>query len=269
MFKKTFSLTLILITIYCFSFISGCSGSVDQEIKSAEDRFKKGKSLYDEKNYFDAIQEFEIVRLQYQGSSVSDQAQYYTGMSHFMRGGAECLTAAYDFELLIRNYPSSKLVPDAYYMIAKSYVGLSPQSQLDQSYTLRALDALQTYIELYPTHEHVPEAQKDQKELIEKLSKKEYETGVLYERLENYKSALLYYDRVLDQYYTTPYADDALVAKIRILIMKKRVIEAQKAMDLFYKKFSDSPLKPNVDNMKSTMESASNNSEKLKVEKSN
>ena len=228
-----------------------CSGSKEQEPKTAEERFTIGKKYFDEGNYFDAIQQFDILKLQYQGSKVSDQGQYYTGMSHFKRG--EYILAAFDFELLIKNYSSSTLIPDAYYMIAKSYVEQSPQSQLDQSYTMRALDALQTFIELYPTHARVADAQKDQKELIEKLSKKEYDTGVLYEKMEDTKAAMIYYDRVFDQYYNTAYADDALAAKIKLLLRKKRTEDARKSIEIFIKKFPESPYKSEIEKLKSAL----------------
>ena len=241
--QKNFSFFLLLLPLLLIA----CSGSKESEIKTAEDRFNYGKELFDDEKYLEAIPQFDIVRLQYQGSSVSDKAQYYTGMARFHH--EDYLLAAYDFELLIRNYPSSVLVPDAYFMIAQSYVKKSPPAPLDQTYTYRALEALQTFIELYPTHARVPEAQKHQADLINRLAQKEFETGVLYEKMENPKAALISYDRVLDQYYNSDYGDDALVAKIRIVIRRKKNSEAQKLIEMFFKKFPTSPLQPEVEQM--------------------
>lgn len=232
----------------CISIITalaGCSSSNQTEPKTAEERFAHGKKLYDEGDYFEAIQQFEILKLQFQGSSVSDQGQYYTGLARFER--EEFILAEYDFELLVRNYPSSPLVPDAYFMIARCFVELSPSAQLDQSYTVRALDALQTFIELFPTHARVTEAQKAQEELRTRLAEKEYQTGELYQRLDDTKAALQYYDRVLDQFYNSPFADDALAAKIQILVRKKRFADATRAIETFKKKFPDSPLMSDVE----------------------
>ncbi len=224
---------------------AGCSATKEDTRKTAEERFAEGKRLFDEGDYAEAIQQFDIVKLQFQGSSVSDKAQYYTGLARYKR--EEYHLASYDFELLIRNYPSSPLVPDAYFMSAECYVGLSPDSQRDQTYTQRALEALQTFIELYPASPRVPEAQKEQAALIEKLARKEYETAMLYERMEDYKAAQIYYDRVLDQYYNTSYADASLLGKIRVLIARKKPADAARAADLFLKKFPNSPLRDTVE----------------------
>lgn len=245
--------------------LGGCSGSKDQEIKTAEDRFKHAKQLYDDGDYLEAIQQFEIIKLQFQGSSISDQAQYFTGMSRFHRG--ELILGVYDFELLIKNYPSSPLVPDAYCMIAQCYVQRSPKSQLDQSYTYRALDALQTFIELYPTHTRVPDAQKDQVNLINKLAQKEYETGMLYEKMENTKAALIYYDRVLDQYYSTQVADDALFAKINIMVRRKKWDEVRKLVEYFLTKFPDSPFRGDVEQIRELIPNEHSKNGFLKADK--
>lgn len=224
---------------------AGCSSTREDSKKTAEERFAAGKQLFDEGDYFEAIQQFDIVKLQYQGSSVSDQAQYFTGMARYKR--EEYRLAAYDFELLIRNYPSSPLVPDAYFMSAECYVGLSPDSQRDQSSTQHALESLQTFIELYPASPRVPEAQKEQAALIEKLARKEYETALLYERMDDFKAAQIYYDRVLDQYYNTSFADASLLGKIRVLIARKKPADAARAADLFLKKFPKSPYRDTVE----------------------
>lgn len=234
-----------VLAISAGALISGCAGTTPQETPSAEERFRQGLLLYQDESYLDAIQEFEVIRLQYPASAVADSARYFSGMCRFNR--EEYLLASYEFNLLIQNHPSSPLLPDAQFRYAECYYELSPKMPLDQQYTQRAIDALQTFIELYPKNPNVEQAERQIFELYNKLAEKEYSTGVLYERLDNLASALIYFSTVIDRYYNTDYADDAMAAKIRILIRRKKTDEALQLIETFLKKFPDSDYRSEVE----------------------
>ncbi len=63
---------------------------------------------------------------------------------------SEYIVAAYEFSKLIRNMPASEFVPKAQYMLADSYYQLSPNFNLDQVYTKKAIVELQN---LCPTRQ--------------------------------------------------------------------------------------------------------------------
>ena len=50
-------------------------------------------------------------------------------------------------------------------------------------------------------------------ECREKLSKKEFKTGELYTKMGYFKAAIISFDAVLEDYYDTSFADDALFLK--------------------------------------------------------
>ena len=139
----------------------------------------------------DAIAEFEIVTLQFPGSAVADDAQFYVGESHFQR--EEYLLGAEAYQTLRRNFQSSPLASLAQYKTALCYYNLAPKSSLEQKYTLRAIDELQSFIEYNPKDTLVADAAAKIKELDTRLAKKLYDTAVLYTKMEYYKSAALYY----------------------------------------------------------------------------
>src|SRR5207249_2589596 len=128
--------------------------------------------------------------LQYPGSGVADDAQYYLAESHFKR--EEYLLAAEEYQALNRNMPSSPFVPLAQYKTALCYYYLAPKSSLDQKYTAKAIDEFQSFIEYYPTHEMVPDAESKINELNTRLAKRLYDTAMLYMTMEYYKSATIY-----------------------------------------------------------------------------
>jgi outer membrane protein assembly factor BamD len=220
--------------------LQGCSSSNPEGPVPAEERFRMGMAEYADEDWFEAIQHFEVIRLQFPGSSVADSARYFCGMARYHR--EEYLLASYDFTQLITGGASPSLAADAQYMYAECYYQLSPPQELDQSYTMRAIDALQAFIEGYPKHPRVRDAEAQIAELREKLAEKEYRTGVLYAKMDNDDAALVYFTTVGDRYYNTSYADDALDATIRILVRKHRDQEARKAVARFLERYADSPL---------------------------
>jgi outer membrane protein assembly factor BamD len=229
----------------CAAAIAACSSSAPTRTPSAEEEFRAGMAEYQDGNYQDAIQHFEVIRLQFPASSVADSARFYTGMARFDR--EEYILAGYEFSLLVQNHPGSPLTPDAYYWYAECYYHLSPQPPLDQSYTQKAIDALQTFIEANPKHPKVDEAEKQIHELYNKLAEKEYRTGLLYLKLENTSAALIYFSSVVDRYYNTEYADDALAAKIRILMRRPHTDELRQLVKTFLRKYPESDYRGEIE----------------------
>lgn len=230
----------------------GCSSSEQLKVADAEERFAKGKHLFDENDYLEAINEFTVVTLQYQGSGVADDAQYYLGECRFMR--EEYLLAAFEYQQLIRNLPASPLVPDAQFRIGLCYYNLSPRSALDQQYTLKAIDELQTFVEYNPAHAKAVEAEGLIRELTVRLAKKSYEIARQYRLLEHYKAALFYYSDVIEKFHDTEYAPLSYVEKTQVLLERRKYEDALRTITLFLEKFPVSDLRPEALRLKATAE---------------
>jgi outer membrane protein assembly factor BamD len=221
--------------------LGGCSSSEQATTLSAEERFEKGRLLYGEEDYLEAINEFTVVTLQYQGSAVADDAQCYLGECRFQR--EEYLLAAFEYQQLIRNMPASPLTPDAQYKIGLCYYNLSPKSSLDQVYTLKAIDELQTFVEYHPAHAQAVEAERLIKELTRRLAKKSFEVAEQYGVLEYYRAAVFYYDDVIEKYHDTEYAPQAYVGKTRMQLARRKYTEALQTITGFLEKFPESELR--------------------------
>ena len=233
--------------------VLGCSSSKEVESLSAEVRYAQAMAKFDKEDYLDAAEDFKIVTVQYPGSSLADSAQFHIAQCRYRRG--EFILAASECDMLIRTMPSSPLVVQARYMKAMSGYELSPQAELDQKYTREAIDDFQTFIEYFPTDSLSKDAAAKINELNNKLAKKEFENGKLYYRLEYFKAAIAYFDNVLDRYHDSQYADDALLGKARALRERHDDAGALDAIKLFYQKYPSSDLKPDVDDLKTKVES--------------
>jgi outer membrane protein assembly factor BamD len=238
---------ILLACIVCCSLIllAGCGSSKETGTETVEHRFAHAKALFDDGDYLEAINEFTVITLQYQGSAYAAQSQYYLGECRFRRG--EYLLAAFEYSLVRRNFPASPEGPDAQYKLGLSYFMLSPTYWLDQQYTKKAIDELQTFVEYYPTNEHVADADAKIKELTTRLAKKEYETARLYQTMEFYKAALFYYDDVIEKYHDTEYAPLSYLEKAGLLLDRKKYAEAMSTVKRFIDLYPNSVLRHRAD----------------------
>jgi len=240
-----------LAVFVCFGVLACGSGNGISEL-SVEERFERAKALFQEEQFLEAVNEFNIITLQYQGSAVADDAQFYLGECRFERG--EYLLAAFEYEQLKRNTPASPLVPEGQYKLALCYYNLSPQSHLDQQYTLKSIDAFQSFVEYYPGHTRAPEAEEKIRELNARLAKKEFDTARLYATLGYSRSAMLYYDGVIEKFHDTEYAPLAHLGKVEALIDRKRYGDAKKGLERFFSLYSDSVLRARGDRLKTIID---------------
>ena len=227
---------------------AGCGSSGEILNIGAEERFAIGKKLFDEEDYFEAIAEFEILKLQFPGSAVADDAQFYMGESHFNRG--EYLLAIEEFRTLKRNMASSPLLPAAQYRTGLSYYMLSPRPDLDQTYTRQAIDEFQAFVEYYPLDEHRNDAEEKIRELNGRLAEKLFQSGEQYVKLGYHRAAGTYFDFVIQQFHDSPFAEPAYVGKIRSLITRRRTDEAREEISKFLERYPQSTLKGQVEGLR-------------------
>jgi outer membrane protein assembly factor BamD len=242
----------IFALIFIALFLFACSSTEDTTNMTPEERLAYAIRLYEREDSEEAIKEFEALILQYPGSSIVDDAQYYLAKTRFQRG--EYILAAYQFSKLIKGMPSSEFLADAQYMLADCYYELSPYYALDQQSTKHAIEEFQTFIDLFPLNDKVPVAEVKLTELNEKLAKKAYEDARIYEKMEYYNAAIIYYNNVMEVYHDTKYAPLALYNKINVLIIKKRNSEALSESIKFLEKYPNDENVKEVEKIKSSLE---------------
>lgn len=244
---------LFLVALLAALVLVGCSSKEVVQNISPEDRFQRAKVLFDNGDYLEAINEFTIITLQYQGSAVAGDAQFYLAECRFKRG--EYLVASYEYQTLKRNLAASPRVPEAQYKLGLCFYLLSPKSRLDQQYTRRAIDEMQAFVEYYPKSEFVPDATEKIQELNARLAKKDYDTAILYTRMEYYKAAIFYYDNVIEKYHDTEYAPLAYLGKTELLIARKKFSDAKTAITKFLEKYPHSVLRSQGDKLNEQIDS--------------
>jgi outer membrane protein assembly factor BamD len=229
--KKTFGLIAIIFTF------AACSGSKDTTTMSPEEHFNYAMELYNNEDYEQVVSEFQTILLQYPGSPVTDDAQYYLGMTYFKR--EQYLLGAFEFSKLIRDIPTSTFVADAQFMLAESYYQLSPPYQLDQAYTKKAIEEFQAFIDVFPTNPKSEEAASKITELNNKLAEKLYNSAVIYEKMEYYFAAINYYGKVVEIFHDTRFGAPALYKKIQIELLKNKTADVLRDTADFMSRYSN------------------------------
>ena len=241
---------LILVPIILIGW--GCSSSLDTVDLSPEDRLQNAIKLYENEDDEDAVREFEAIILQYSGSSIIDDAQYYLAQTRFLR--QEYIIAAYEFSKLIKNMPASNFVADSQFMLAECYYELSPNYNLDQTYTVKAIEEYQAFIDFFPINAKVQEAEARINELNIKLAEKDYTIANIYEKLDYYTASMKYYDRVIETYHDTKFAPRALFKKIMLLMEREREDEALTEMRKFMLLYPEDEEAEYIMKLKSSLE---------------
>ena len=202
-----------MVAVFVVLEVAGCasnSGKYKQKelVLDAQFYFDRGMKLLKKKNYESAIEEFNTVVESFSGSAVVDSALYYLAEANFKN--EDYLTAAYNFERVYTDYPSSQFVAESQYKKALSYYMESPKANLDQENTRLALDEFGRFIENFPGNPLISDAQKRVDELREKLAYKEFLCAELYRKMKSTESlvaSIIYYQSVIDNYPRSSWVD--------------------------------------------------------------
>ncbi|HEY3251220.1 MAG TPA: outer membrane protein assembly factor BamD [Ignavibacteria bacterium] len=238
--------TIFAFLIAAIFYLSGCSSSGSKiDTDDPQAAFDIAKRKFDRKDYVEAIEDFSLLKIRFPGTEISDKVQFYTAESYFYQ--KEYLLAAYEYETFLKSYPSSLLYPEARYKLGLSYYYLSPKYSLDQEFTRFAINEFLGYIEQFPQDKNVYDAEQKIKELKNKLAFKDFSIAENYMKLDNNRSAAIYYQSVYENYIESDWADDAMVGHAEALINGRKYEDAKKVLEKFYKFFPKSNLKPKAD----------------------
>ncbi|MGB2867671.1 MAG: outer membrane protein assembly factor BamD [Bacteroidota bacterium] len=238
--------------LLAFVLLAGCSTEEAVQQFTAEERFALGMAKFREEEYLEAIEDFKVVTLQFQGSKVADDAQYYMAECRFQR--EEYVLASYEYDVLIRTMPTSEYISRARYRKALCYYDLSPNSYLDQDYSKKAIDEFQSFLEYHPTDSLASQAEAHITELNTKLAKKDYDNGVTYMKMDYYRAAAYYFDLVIEKYHDTPYAEPAHLKKAEALFQRKKYRDANQELDRFFTRYPESTLKSDAEKLRSDVQ---------------
>jgi outer membrane protein assembly factor BamD len=244
-------------------FFSSCSEY--QKALKSEDiavKFAAGTKMYDAQKYSKAIRLFEQIAPAYKGKPQAERLFYMYSQSLYKT--KQYYLAGYQFESFASSYPKSEKIEEAAFLGAKCFSYLSPVYSLDQTDTYKAIDKLQTFIDVYPNSANLAEANALMKTLSEKLEKKAFENAKIYNTISDYKAAIVAFDNFIINYPGTSYKEKALYYKLdsayKLAInsvpakMEERLNTAKAAYTSLVKFKADTEYKGKADEMMTRIE---------------
>ena len=212
------------------SVLTGCGEYVKvQKSNDYNYKFEYAKRAFAEKKYQQAATLLKDCITVFKGSDKAEESLYLLAMSCFEN--KDYISSGAYFQKYYERYPKGKYTEPARYYCGYGYYLDSPDPQLDQTYTLKAIEELQAFLDYFPRSEKVPQAQNAIFELQDKLTLKQLQNAQLYYNLgnymgNNYESAIIVAKNAIKDYPYSKYKED-----LELLVLKAKFQEADNSVD--------------------------------------
>lgn len=225
-------------------------------------KFDYAKRAFEAKKYVQAATLLKDCITVFKGSDKAEESLYLLALSHYEN--KDYLNSGAYFKSYYARYPKGKYTELARFYCGYGYYLDSPESQLDQSGTVKAIEELQGFLDYFPRSDKVSIAQQAIFELQDKLTFKELQNAQLYYNLgtylgNNYESAVIVAKNAIKNYPYSKYKED-----LELLVLKSRYQEASLSVDerkadrfrevideyySFVNNYPDSPNRKEADNI--------------------
>lgn len=194
--------------------LTSCKSSFDSLLTSTnnEMKLKEAYSYFDQAEFYKAQLLFEQVMPFYRGTPQIDSVYFKYAYTHYNL--KNYILSAYYFKTYASTFSNGQFLEEAMYMTAFSNYEMSPSYKLDQTYTLKAIEGFQLFVNRYPTSDKVAACNALIDEMRDKMEKKAVASAELYYKLSNYQSADHAYRNLLKEY---PDSRDAEKIRYRIV----------------------------------------------------
>lgn len=226
--------TTKLILLFAIAIFFASCGEYNRIIKSTDRdlKYTYAKKYFEEKKYSRAITLLEELVPYMKGMADAEESLYLLGQSYY--NSKDYLSSTQIFTTYYSTYPKGDYAEPALYYAAYGMYLDSPDPQLDQTKTYKAILEFQRYIELYPQTERADQAKQYLFELQEKLAFKELLAVKLYLRLgnymgNNYESSVITAREALKDYPYSKYAEEfqMLILRARYELAENSIREAK------------------------------------------
>lgn len=213
-----------------FSFgMVGCKSKFEK-LRAGNDnvaKYREAINLYNDKKYSKALVLFEDLSNKYRGRPENEELLYYFAYTNYRL--RDYTSARFHFKNFTDQYPQSGRAEECRFMHAYCYYLESPVYTLDQDNTLKAIESLQLFINLYPKSDRAEEAAKFIQDLRDKLERKSFANARLYLDVGDYKAAVIAFQNSLRDYPDTKYAEEMefLAVKSQYLYAKNSMLNSQ------------------------------------------
>ena len=192
-------------------------------------KFDYAKRAFEQRKFTQSTTLLEPLIVPLRGGPKGEEALFLLAMSYYEN--KDYLNSGINFKTYYSRYPKGKFAELARFYSGYGYYLESPDPQLDQTMTVKAIEELQGFIDYFPNSDKVTIAQNAMFEMQDKLTLKELQNAQLYYNLgnymgNNYESAIITAQNALKTYPYSKYRED-----FEMLILKAKYQEARQSVE--------------------------------------
>lgn len=252
---------LLSILVVFALFLASCKSEFERIRASGDVQviYEKANAYYQEEEYQKAQTLYELIISSFRGRPEAEEIYYKYAYTYYYL--EQYLLAAYYFKNFSQTYTNSASREEADFMTAYSNYQLSPTFRLDQTYTNKAIDEFQLFVNTYPRSERVEECNKLIDQMRAKLERKVFETGKLYFDMRLYQSATHVFENLLKDYPETKNGEETryMIVRSAYLLAQNSVVdkqleryqEAKEQADKFLQRYQNSAYDKEVNSIQS------------------
>lgn len=255
--RKIYLILLLMVVL------TSC-GEYQRLLKSRdpEEKYQAALTYFNDKQYVKAQTLLDDVTAYYRGTERSEDILVYLARCYMGQKLYESATNYY--EAYVRNYPKGKYATEAYFQVGHCQYLDSPDARLDQEITNRAIEAFQTFVDLFPESPYAEQAYREMNEMYDKLAYKELKSAQLYYNLgsylgNNYLSCEIVSKNALKNYPSNAYQEEfswlILQSKYQQVVHSYEELKLERARDAqdeyynFVTEYPDSKHRKEADKM--------------------
>lgn len=199
---------LTLSLVACGSKKDGDSPESDKPSQPVETLYNDAMDKLNDGDFKAATTAFEEVERQYPYSEWAVRSELMAAFAQYRFGKYDQSISI--LESFVKEHPSHKDAPYAYYLRAMCYYEQITDIGRDQQITEQAKDALEEVIKRFPDSTYARDARLKLDLVADHLAGKEMEVGRYYQRQQEYISAINRFRVVAERFQTTSHVPEAL-----------------------------------------------------------
>ncbi|MDE6018603.1 MAG: outer membrane protein assembly factor BamD, partial [Muribaculaceae bacterium] len=205
-------------------------GEYTKVLKSTDMQYKfdYAKKAYQQRKYMQAITLLQDLQMPMRGTENGEEVTFLLAMSYFEN--KDYMNSGVYFKNYYQRYPKGKYAELSRFYCGYGYYLDSPEAQLDQSLTIKAIDELEGFLDYFPNSDKAGIAKNAIFEMQDKLTLKQLQNAQLYYNLgnflgNNYESCIITAKNALKDYPYSKYKED-----FEMLILKAKFQEAKNSI---------------------------------------
>ncbi len=227
---KIIALTAILTVV-------GCSNTKLYESWSAEKKMNRANKFYEKGKFSKAAELYELVVFE---RNLSETAFAQMRLANCYFNDKKYLEARIEYQELIKLFPDYDEIATAQYRIGLCYMYDSLDPHYTQEETVLAIEAFETFLERFPSDTRRTEVFEYLKEMNYKLLTARYYRGYIYYRMQDFSSALLYLNEIIELGNHDELEENSLYYKSKIYLYRKDAQAVLRSLERMKGYFPDS-----------------------------